>query len=168
MESVDESCFSDACFSRDKDELSLAAQGAGETSAKLSERSLPTNNSLGAEAWGRNYALVTHRSDKLIPPSGKGLNICWLFGVVAKSFANSANILLYDFWIHVGLGPDGFKNLVLCDETFCVFYEITEYVKSLGSERYTFFRTPKAVVHGVEPERMESPHCRTIAFRYKA
>jgi hypothetical protein len=73
--------------------------------------------------------------------------------------------LLYDFRIHVSLRPDGLKNLVLRDETFGVFHEITKYVKSLGSERYALFRTPKAVVHGVEPEWLESLHCRTIAFR---
>ena len=165
MKSVDESGFSDACLSGDKDELSLATQGAGETGAKLSKRGLPTDDSLGAEAWGRGRTLVAHRSDKLVSPSGKGLNICRLFGVVAKSLADSANILLDDFWIHVSLGPDGLKNLVLRDETFRVFHEITEYVKSLGSERYALFRTPKAVVHGVEPEWLKDLHCRTIAFR---
>ena len=165
MKSVDESGFSDACLSGDKDELSLATQGAGETGAKLSKRGLPTDDSLGAEAWGRGRTLVAHRSDKLVSPSGKGLNICRLLGVVAKSLADSPNILLYDFWIHVSLGPHGLKNLVLRDETFCVFHKITEYVKSLGSERYALFRTPKAVVHGVEPEWLKDLRCRTIAFR---
>src|SRR6266481_7909929 len=165
MKSVDESRFSDACLSGDKDELSLATQGAGETGAKLSKRGLPTDDSLWAEAWERGRTFVAHRSDKLVSPSGKGLNICRLFGIVAKSLADSANVLLYDFRINVRLGPDGLKNLILRDETFRVFHEITEYVKSLGSERYAFFRAPKAVVHGVEPEWLESLHCRTIAFR---
>ena len=165
MKSVDESRFSDACLSGNKDELSLATQGAGETGARLSKRGLPADDSLGAEAWGRGCTLIVHRSDKLVSPPGKGFNICRLFGVVAKSLADSANILLYDFWIHVGLGPEGLKNLVLRDETFCVLHEITEYVKRLGSERYALFRTPKAVVYGVEPEWLENLHCRTIAFR---
>jgi hypothetical protein len=37
MKSVDESRFSDACLSGDKDELSLATQSAGETDVKLSK-----------------------------------------------------------------------------------------------------------------------------------
>src|SRR5260370_931254 len=115
MKSVDESRFSDACLSGDKDELSLATQGAGETGA--------------------------------------------------KSLADSANVLLYDFRIHIRLGPEGLKNLILRDETFRVFHEITEYVKSPGSEADALFRTPKTVVHGVEPEWLENLHCRTIAFR---
>src|SRR6266852_6125337 len=79
MKSVDESRFSDASLSGDKDELSLATQGAGETGAKLSKRGVPTDDSLWAEAWGRGRTFVAHRSDKLVSPSGKGLNICRLF-----------------------------------------------------------------------------------------
>jgi hypothetical protein len=55
--------------------------------------------------------------------------------------------------------------MFLRDEALCVFHEIAEYVKSLGSERYALFRTPKTVVHSVEPEWLENLHCRTIAFR---
>src|SRR5260370_32289294 len=73
-------------------------------------------------------------ANKLVSPSGKGLNICRLFGIVAKSLADSANVLLYDFRINVRLGPEGLKDLILRDETFRVFHEITEYVKSPGSE----------------------------------
>jgi hypothetical protein len=73
--------------------------------------------------------------------------------------------LLYDFRINVRLGPEGLKNLILRDETFRVFHEITEYVKSPGSEADAFFRAPQAVVHGVESEWPEYLHCRTIAFR---
>jgi len=47
-----------------------------------------------------------------------------------------------------------------------MFHEITEYVKSLGSERYALILTPKTMVHGVEPEWLENPHRRTIAFRW--
>jgi len=165
MKSVDESRFSDACLSGDKDELSLATQGAGETGAKLSKRGLPTDDSLWAEAWGSGRTLVAYRSDKLVSPSGKGLNICRLFGIVAKSLADSANVLLYDFRINVRLGPEGLKNLILRDETFRAFHEITEDVKSPGSEADAFFRAPQAVVHGVESEWLEYLHCRTIAFR---
>ena len=75
MKSLDESRFSDACLSGDKDELSLATQGAGETGAKLSKRGVPTDDSLWAEAWGRGRTFVAHRSDKLVSPSGKGFNI---------------------------------------------------------------------------------------------
>src|SRR5262249_60270507 len=131
---------------------------------KLSKRGLPTDDSLSVGAWESGRTLVAYRSDKLVSPSGKGLNIYRLFGVVAKSLADSANILLYDFWIHVSLGPDGLKNLVLRDETFCVFHEIAEYVKSLGSERYTLLRTPKTVVHGIEPEWRGNLHFKFLAF----
>ena len=74
MKSVDESRFSDACLSGDKDELSLATQGAGETGAKLSKSGLPADDSLGAEGWGRGCTLVAQRSDKLVSPSGKRFN----------------------------------------------------------------------------------------------
>jgi hypothetical protein len=67
--------------------------------------------------------------------------------------------LLYDFRIHIRLGPEGLKDLILRDETFRVFHEITEYVKSPGSEADAFFRAPKAMVHGVEPEWLEYLHC---------
>src|SRR6266852_8905213 len=73
--------------------------------------------------------------------------------------ADSANVLLYDFRINVRLGPEGLKNLILRDETFRVFHEITEYVKSLGSEAEALFRAPQAVVHGVEREWLEYLHC---------
>jgi hypothetical protein len=46
-----------------------------------------------------------------------------------------------------------------------VFDQITEYVKSLRSKRYALFRTPKALVQGIEPEWLEDFHCRTVAFR---
>src|SRR5258707_14706672 len=134
MKSVDESRFSDACLSGDKDELSLATQGAGETGAKLIKRGLPTDDSLRAEAWGRGRTLVAHRSDKLVSPSGKGFNICRLFGIVAKSLADSANVLLYDFRINIRLGTQGLKNLILLDETFRVFHEIKENDKNPGNE----------------------------------
>src|SRR6266852_750079 len=55
--------------------------------------------------------------------------------MVAKSLADSANVLLYDFRIHIRLGPEGLKDLILRDETFRVFHEITEYVKSPGVRR---------------------------------
>src|SRR5260370_14602412 len=81
-----------------------------------------------------------------------------------KKIADSANVLLYDFRIHIRLGPEGLKNLILRDETFRVFHEITEYVKSPGSEADAFFRAPKALVHSDEPEWLESIHCPHIAF----
>jgi len=75
MESVDESRFSDACLSGDKDELSLATQGAGETGRQAQQARLSDDDSPWAEAWGRGRTFVAHRSDKLVSPSGKGLNI---------------------------------------------------------------------------------------------
>jgi len=112
--------------------LVVGPQSAGETDVKFSKGGLATDDSLCVGAWERAAFFVAHRSDELVSPSGKGLNICRLFGVVAKSLADSANILLDDFRIHVSLGPDGLKNLVLRDETFCVFHEIRSTSNALG------------------------------------
>src|SRR5258706_6562670 len=131
LEYVNERSLADACLSGDKNGLSLAPQSAGETDVKFSKGGLATDDSLCVGAWERGCTFVAHRSDKLVFPSGKGLNICRLLWIVAKSLSDSANVLLYDFRINVRLGPEGFKNLILRDERFRAFHEITEYVQSL-------------------------------------
>src|SRR5260370_7679226 len=73
MKSLDESRFSDACLSGDKDELSLATQGAGETGAKLSKRGLPTHDSLWADASARGPTCVAHRIYNLLSPRDNAL-----------------------------------------------------------------------------------------------
>src|SRR5260370_9366532 len=132
LEYVNERSLADACLSGDKNGLSLAPQSAGETDVKFSKGGLATDDSLCVGAWERGCTFVAHRSDELVSPSGKGLNICRLFGIVAKSLADSANILLYAFRINVRLGPEGLKNLILRDEAFRTFNEIPATAKSPG------------------------------------
>src|SRR5260370_41676555 len=75
LEYVNERSLADACLSGDKNGLSLAPQSAGETDVKFSKGGLATDDSLCVGAWERGCTFVAHRSDELVSPSGKGLNI---------------------------------------------------------------------------------------------
>src|SRR5712664_2077930 len=107
------------------------------------------------------------------PELGEGAALSSLTGAI-NWYPRLEKVSIYDgfsgsspraFRIHIRLGPEGLKDLILRDETFRVFHEITEYVKSPGSEADALFRAPKTVVHSVEPEWLENLHCRTRAFR---
>jgi len=76
----------------------------------------------------------------------------------------SANVLLYDFRIHIRLGPEGLKDLILRDETSRV-HEITEYVKSPGSEAERALPRAKDSGSQCRAGMLENLHCRPEPFR---
>ncbi len=106
----------------------------------------------GEQVRGLRRTLIYHRCNEPVSPLCHGFDEHRFIGPVSKDFSDVQNVLSENFWVDVGLGPQGFQKLVLGDEPSRVFHQKPEDVVGFRGDWHAFFSAPKAMVCRVKPE----------------
>src|SRR5262249_13845519 len=131
--------FADTSIARNKDHLPLAAQCLSEIlfqprKADLAADKLTVEVGVGVgDCIGTRFsALLAHWSDETVSSLERSLNEERLICIVSQRFTQLEYVFLNDFWIDIGLGPKGFKDLILRDELLGSVDKVPQHVERFG------------------------------------
>ncbi len=164
MKCVDERCFPDPRFPGDENHMPLRIQRLAQIIVQFGHRPFAANHFPSgddAAAGGCPGNHFADGSDELVAPPWKRLDEFRVVARIAQGFANSQNIFLNDFGIYVRFGPQRIKNFILRHQPVRVLHQIAQHIERFRRQRHSLFPAPQAVVHGIEPERMELLHLRS-------
>src|SRR5262252_8390357 len=117
-EQVDEGGLPDASLPAHEDDLPLASHRAFEMAVESGAGRLSIHERFrrGERLAGRDWAIVGHRCDELVPTLRKGSNELRIVMPVAENLPDSQDVLLDDFMVDEAVGPQRFEDLFLCNE----------------------------------------------------
>ena len=72
--------------------------------------------------------------------------------LISQHSTNLQDVTPQDFWLDIGVRPDGAQQFVMCDETTGVINQILQHGKWLRRQGETFFSTPQALIHVIKTE----------------
>ena len=123
LKCIDESGLSGACLTRDEEDLPDSLQRPLQTVVEFRARRLPTHNPCRA-AVSRfrcsRHAFIVHRRHEFVAALVHGLDEHRIVAAITEDLADSDDVLLDEFRVHVRLRPQRLEDLVLGDDSIRV------------------------------------------------
>src|SRR6266436_9707844 len=155
LKCIDECSLSGACLTREEEDLPNPLQRPLQTVVELRACRLATHNPCRAAVsrfrsnW---HAFIVHRRYEFVAALVHGLDEHRVVAAITEDLADSEDVLLDEFRVHVRLRPQRLEDLVLGNDSIRVIDQIAKQIERLWPKRYALLPTPQAVVDGVEPK----------------